>query len=76
MDRQQTERTPRKFFRCVSVDNLISKFSKPPEDNEIQRKKIHFNERGNCASQKEFENSDNDKYQNIYAYMAGMSGND
>ena len=28
-DRQRTERTPRKYFRCVSVD-LIAKFLKPP----------------------------------------------
>ena len=37
---------------------------------------VHFNERGNCALQKKSEDSDDDNYQKIYAYMAHMSGDD
>ena len=33
LDKQWTERTPLKCFRCGSVDHLISKFQKPHKDN-------------------------------------------
>ena len=52
LEKQRTERTPGKFFRCVFVDHLIYKCPKPPKDNKKQRKQVLFNERGNCASQK------------------------
>ena len=44
-DRQRTERPPRKYFRCVSVDHKSAKFSKTPKDNEKRRNIVHFNER-------------------------------
>ena len=58
------------------MDRLIAKCLKPPKYNKNKRKKVSFNERGNCASQKEFEGSDDNNDQKIYASMARMSGND
>ena len=43
---------------------------KPPKENEKQQKKFHFNERGNCAPQKESQNGDNNNDHKIYALMA------
>ena len=43
------ERPPRKCFRCGFEDHMISKFPKPPKDNEKQRKQVRFNEKGNRA---------------------------
>ena len=43
LDRQQTERPPCKYFRCGSVDHLISKCLKPPKDNKKRRKTARFN---------------------------------
>ena len=34
LDRQKTEFTPRKYFKCGYVDNLIAKCLKPPKNNE------------------------------------------
>ena len=51
-DKQWTERTTRKCFRCGSAYNLITKGPKPPRDNKKQQMKVHFNKRGNYASQK------------------------
>ena len=51
-DRKWAERTPHKFFRCVSVDHIIPKCLKPPKDNEKRRKQVCLNERGNGALQK------------------------
>ena len=76
MDRQQSERTPRKCFRCGSIDNLIAKCPKPHKDNKKQLKTVCFNERGICASQKKSKNVDYGNYQKIYAYIARMSGNE
>ena len=75
MEKQRAERTPRECFRCVSVDRVIAKFPKPPKYKEKQRNQIRFKERGNCASQTEFQNGNNDNDQKIYASMARMSGN-
>ena len=61
---------------CGSLDHLIDKLPKPPKDNNKLQKKVSFNERGNHASQKKSENGDDDKNQNIYAYMERMYGND
>ena len=71
-DNRQTERTPRKCFICGSEDHLIAKFLKPPKDNEKWKKKLIFNEKGNCAC----DNNENNSDQKIYASMARMSGND
>ena len=75
MDRQQTKRTPQKCLRCRSINHLFAKCPKPPKYNKKWRKQFHLNERGNRASQKEYENGDNDNDQNIYAYMEQMSRN-
>ena len=76
MEKQWTEHSPHKCFINGSEYHLIVKFPKPPQDNKKRLKQVHFSERGNCASQKECENSDNDNNQNIYASMARMSDND
>ena len=76
MDKQLTERTPRKCFRTGSEYNLIAKCTKPHKDNEKRRNQFRFNERGNHASQKESENGDNENDQKIQASMARMSVND
>ena len=70
-DNRKTERMPWKMFRCGSEDHLIIKFPKPPKENEKRRKQVCFNEKVNRAC-------DNGKKsdQDIYAYMARMSGND
>ena len=39
-DKKRTECTPRKWFRCGSVDNLIAKCTKPPKYNRKQKKKF------------------------------------
>ena len=75
-DRQQTEHTPHRYFRCRSVYNLISKCLKPPMDKKKWLKQVRFNERGNRALQNECENGDYDNNQKIYASMARMSDND
>ena len=51
-DNIQTERTPRKRFRCGSEDNLIEKCPKPPKYNEKRQNQVHFSERGDHVSQK------------------------
>ena len=76
LDKQQTECTPLKCFRCRSLYRLIAKCPKPPKDKQKQRKKFRFNEMVNCESQKESENGDNYNTLKIYASMACMSGND
>ena len=69
---RQTERTPRKCFRCGSENHLIEKYPKPPKDNEKRRKQVRFNEKGNCAC----DNGKNNSDKKIYASMARMYGND
>ena len=76
MENQQTECTYHKCFRCGSVDHLIAKCLEPPRDTEIWRNQFRFNDRVNCASQKECENGRDDTNQYIYSFMARMSGND
>ena len=76
LERQQTERTLRKFSKCRYVDHQISKFPKPPEDNGKELETVHFNERDDCAFQKESENGDNDNNQKKYTSMAQMYSND
>ena len=49
LDNRQTERTPRKCFKCGYGDPLIAKHPKPPKDNEKRQKKVLFNEKGNLA---------------------------
>ena len=76
MDNIRTERKPRKWFRCVYEDHLIAKIPKLPKDNQKRQKQVRFSERVNCASQKEYNNGENNNDQKIYASMACMSDND
>ena len=76
MDNRQTELTPHKCFRCGSEDNIIAKSTKPPKENEKQRKQVRFNERGKRVSQIKCNNGENNNDQKIYASMSQMSGND
>ena len=52
LDKRRTELTPHKCFICRSEDNIIDKCTKPPKDNEKQRKQVSFSERGNGESKK------------------------
>ena len=56
------ERTPRKFFRCGSEDNMISKCPK----------QVCFNEKGNYAC----NNGENNSDREIYASMTQISSRD
>ena len=50
-----------------------------PQTTQRQKKlknTVYFNEEGNHALLKKSQDSDDDKYQKIYAYMERMSGND
>ena len=51
-DKQRTECTPRKVFRCGSEDNLIDKCLKSPKDDKKRRNQVCFSETVNHASQK------------------------
>ena len=39
---RQMEWSHRKFFTCGSEDHRISKCVNPPQDNDKQRKELHF----------------------------------
>ena len=71
-DNIQTERTPRKCFRCGSEDHLIAKCPKPPKENEKRRKQVRLNEKVNRSC----DNRKNNSERKIYASMSRMSGND
>ena len=75
LNKQQVQQTPRKCFRCGSEDCLISKGPKPPKDNETRQNQVRFSKRNNSASQKGYNNSDNDNDQRIYSSIARMSDN-
>ena len=66
------ECTPRKKIRCGSEDHLISKYPKPPKDNQKWRKQVRLNEKSILAC----NNGNNNSDQNIYASMDRMSGID
>ena len=63
---RNSERPPRKCYRCGSEDHMIKKCPKPPKDNEKRRRQVRFNEKGNRACDND-ENNDDHK---IYASMA------
>ena len=42
LDKQQTERIPRKCFRCGYKDHLIAKLPKPPKDNKKQHNQVYI----------------------------------
>ena len=65
LDNIRTERTPQKCSRCVSEDHLIAKCTKPPKENEKQRKQVCFNEKYNRSC----DNGKNNNDQKIYASM-------
>ena len=66
------KRTRRKKIGCGSEYHLIAKCLKPPKDNYKRLKQVRFDEKVHCAH----DNSKNNSYQKIYAYMARKSGND
>ena len=72
MENRQTDGISRKCFRCRYEDHLITKYTKPPKDNEKRQKQVCFNERGN----RECDISKNNSDLGIYASMARMSSND
>ena len=72
LENRQIERTPQKCSRCGSEYHLIERCPKPPKENGKQRKQVNFNEKGNRACNR----SKNISNQNIYAYIAHISGND
>ena len=69
---RNSERPPRKCYRCGSEDHMIAKCPKPPKDNDKQRKQVHFNEKVNRAC----DNGENNDDHKIYASMARMSSDD
>ena len=75
MYRQRPEFPPHKCFRCGSVDHIISKFPKPPKDNDKRQNKACFNKRNNFAPEKQSENGEDNYYQKIYVSMARLSVN-
>ena len=44
LDKQGTERTPQKCFRCGSEDNIIAKCTKPPKDNKKRQNQVRFSD--------------------------------
>ena len=68
MNNKHTERTTRKYFRCEYEDHLISKFPKPPTDNEKRQKQVRFSERDNCLLHKECNNGENNN-DKIYIHL-------
>ena len=73
--RKNSDRPPRKCFRCGSVDHLIAKCPKPPKDREKKNgKKVSFKykDEGNSAK----GNSEDDDDLKVYASMARMSNDD
>ena len=69
---RNTERPPRKCFRCGSEDYMIAKCPNPPKDNEKRRRQVCFNEKGHCAC----HNGENNDDHKIYASMKRMSSDD
>ena len=67
-----TERPPRKCYRCGSEDHMIAKCPKPTKYNGKRQRQVCFNEKGNRAC----DNIENSNDHKIYAYMARMSSND
>ena len=72
-DKIPIERTTRKCFRCGSEDRLISICLK--SNNKKGQKQVHFSERGNRTSQKEFKKLIMTMIKNIYTYIYHMSDN-
>ena len=72
LDNRQTDRTPRKCFRCGSEDHMMAKCPKPSQDNEKRQKKVRFNKKVNSPC----DNGENNSDQKIYASMARMFVND
>ena len=69
---RNSERLPRKCFRCGYEDHMIAKCPKPPKYNEKRRKQVRFNEKGNHACD---NGEDNDDHK-IYPSMEHMSSDD
>ena len=69
---RNSERPPRKCFRCGPEDHMIAKYPKSPKYNEKRQRQVRFNEKGNRAC----DNGKNNDDHKIYSYMARMSSND
>ena len=69
---RNSDRPPRKCYRCGSEDHMISKCPNPPKDNEKRRKSVNFNEKGHSAC----DNGKDDNDHKIYASMARISSDD
>ena len=69
---RNSERPPRKCFRCGSEDHMIAKCPKPPKDNDKRQKQVRFNENFNHACNNSEDNDDH----KTYASMARMSIDD
>ena len=72
LSNRNSERPPRKCYRCGSEDHMIAKCPKPPKDNEKRRKQVRINEKGNRTCDNGKDNNDH----NIYASMARMYSDD
>ena len=70
--KRNSERLPRKCFRCGSEDHMIAKYPKLPKDIKKRRKQVCFNEKGNRACDNSKDNDDH----KIYTSMAQMSSDD
>ena len=68
---KNSDRPPRKSFRCGSVEHLIAKCPKPPKDGEKKNGKKD-KEKGNSAK----DNSDDEDKHKVYASMARISNDD
>ena len=69
---RNSERPPRKFYRCVSEDHMIAKCPNPPKDSEKIRNSVRSNEKGNRAC----DNGEDENDHKIYVYMEQMSNDD
>ena len=62
---RNSERPPRKCFRCGYEDHMIAKCPNPPKDNEKRRRQVRFNKKCNPAC----DNGKNNDDHKIYASM-------
>ena len=69
---RNSERPPRKCYRCGSEYHMIEKCPKPPKDCEKRRKSVQFIEKGNQAC----NNGKSENDHKIYTSMARMSNDD
>ena len=66
---RNSDRPPRKCYRCGSEDHMIAKFPKSLKYSDKRRKSVRFNEKSNRAC----DNSKDENDHKIYVSMAQMS---